>query len=64
MLVYIIVTLKPLCAYVGLNYNNWMVMHGMENVKFINAQRAKQIYHLRPTKARNMKVLVVFIILL
>jgi len=41
-----------------------MVMHGMENVKFINAERAKQIYHLRTTKARNMEVLVVFIILL
>ena len=41
-----------------------MVVHGMENVKFINTQQAKQIYHLRATKARNMEVLVVFIILL
>jgi len=35
----------------------------MENVKFINAQQARQIYHLRATKVWNMEVLVVFILL-
>jgi hypothetical protein len=29
-----IVTLIELCAFVGSNFNNWIVMHGMENVKF------------------------------
>ena len=59
-----IVTLIPLCAFVGLNYSKWMVMHGMENVKFINAQQAKQIYHFRATKAWNMEAINDFIVLL
>lgn len=25
----IVVTLRQLCAFFGLNYNNWTVMHGM-----------------------------------
>jgi hypothetical protein len=30
------VTLTPLYAFVGLNYSNWAVKHGMEIVKYRN----------------------------
>jgi hypothetical protein len=32
-------------------------MHGMENIKFINAQLAKQIYHFKNIKAKGCSVL-------
>jgi len=43
----IILTIIQLCAIAGLNYSNGSVMHGTENMKFVNAQHAKQIYRFK-----------------
>jgi len=43
---YYFVILIKLCAFVVLNCYNWTIIHGMENVEFVNTQQAKQIYCL------------------
>ena len=43
----IILAITQLYATVGLNDSNWSVMHGTENMKFVNAQQAKQIYRFK-----------------
>ena len=35
VLLNIIVHLTQLCVFVGLNYSNWIVMHGMKNVNYV-----------------------------
>ena len=38
---------NKMSEFVGLNCENLIIMQRVENVKFFNTQRAKQIYHIK-----------------
>ena len=51
----IIVIIKKCVHFVGLHCYNCIIMNRMENVKFINAQQARQVYHFKDMKERLCK---------
>jgi len=51
----IIVIIKKCVHFVGLHCYSCIIMHGMENVKFVNAQQAQQVYHFKNIKERLCK---------
>ena len=56
----IIMILIKLCALVGSNCDNSIINHVLENVKFINAQSAKQVYQFKNIKERLYKTIVLY----
>jgi len=42
-------------VFFGLKCNKLIILYGMEDVKFVNAQQAKQVYHFKNIKERLYK---------